>query len=66
MEADIGIHKNILRSEIRPSDLAQWIRIVWDEETNDIMKTVKCLEESDLLRKFVNKTIKNKARRWIS
>ena len=30
------------------------------------MKTVKCLEESDLLRKFVNKTIKNKARRWIS
>ena len=63
MEADIGIHKNILRSEIRPSDLAQWIRIVWDEETNE---TVKCLEESDLLRKFVNKTIKNKARRWIS
>ena len=66
MEADIGIHKNILRSEIRPSDLAQWIRIVWDGETNDIMKTVKCLEESDLLRKFVSKTIKNKARRWIS
>ena len=23
VEADIGIHKNILRSEIRPSDLAQ-------------------------------------------
>ena len=46
MEADIGIHKNILGSEIRPSDLAQWTRIVWDKETNDIMKTVKCLEKS--------------------
>ena len=46
VEADIGIHKNILGSEIRPSDLAQWTRIVWDKETNDIMKTVKCLEKS--------------------
>ena len=32
-----------------------------NEEMNDILKIVKSLEESDLLIKSVNKTIKNKA-----
>ena len=36
--------------------------IILNEEMNDIIKTVKFLEESGLLIKFVNKTIKNEAK----
>ena len=48
----------------RPPDLASCKTkvIVSNEETNDIMKIVKCLKESGLLIKGITKTIKNKAR----
>ena len=36
--------------------------IISNEETNDIFKIVKSLEESDLLIKSISKTIKNKAK----
>ena len=36
--------------------------IISNEETNDIMKIVKSLEESGLLIKIVSKTIKNEAK----
>ena len=36
--------------------------IISNEEMNDIMKIVKSLEESGLLRKGISKTIKNKAK----
>ena len=36
--------------------------IISDEEMKDIMKTVKSLEESGLLKKSVSKTIENKSK----
>ena len=36
--------------------------IISNEEMNDIMKTVKSLEESGLLIKHVSQTIKNEAK----
>ena len=36
--------------------------IISNEEMNDIMKTLKSLEESDLLIKDVSETIENKAK----
>ena len=47
-----GIHKNILESGMT-------ILIISKEQMNDIMKTVKSLEESGLLIKDVSKTIKS-------
>ena len=47
----------------RPSDLAKWtVLIIYNEEMHDIMKIVKWLEESGLLRKDVSETIKNEAK----
>ena len=36
--------------------------IIYNEEMNDIMKIVKCLEESGLLIKIVSETIKNEVK----
>ena len=36
--------------------------IIYNEEINDIMELIKCLEESGLLIKGVSKTIKNNAK----
>ena len=50
--ADTTIHKKILGSGTRPSDLANQTKlIISNEEMNDIMKVVKSLEDSDLLIK---------------
>ena len=47
----------------RPSDSAKWtVLIIYNEEMHDIMKIVKWLEESGLLRKDVSETIKNEAK----
>ena len=48
----------------RPSDLASCVTtlIIFNEEMNDIIKMVKSLEESGLLRKGVSETIKNEAK----
>ena len=52
---DAAIHKKMFGS--RTTTL-----IISNEEMNDIMKIVKSLEESDLLKKSVSKTIENKAK----
>ena len=36
--------------------------IISNEELNDIMKTVKSLEDSGLLKNYVSKTVKNEAK----
>ena len=36
--------------------------IFWNEDMNDIIKIVKSLEESGLLMKVVNETVKNEAK----
>ena len=35
------------------------VTTIWNEEINDIMKIVKCLEESALLIKGVSETVQN-------
>ena len=52
---DAAIHKKMFGS--RTTTL-----IISNEEMNDIMKIVKSLEESDLLKKSVSKTIENEAK----
>ena len=52
---DAAIHKKIFRSGFT-------VLVISCEEMNDIMKIVKSLEESRLLLKGVNKTIKNEAK----
>ena len=52
---DAAIHKKMFGS--RTTTL-----IISNEEMNDIMKIVKSLEESDLLKKIVSKTIENEAK----
>ena len=60
---DAAIHKKMFGSSTRPSDLAkQTTLIISNKEMNDIMKIVKCLEESGLLLKGVSETIKNEAK----
>ena len=57
---DTTIHKKMFGSGTCPSDFAkQTFLIISNEEMNDIMKTVKSLEESGLLIKGVSETIKN-------
>ena len=57
---DAAIHKKMFGSSTRPSDLAKRTTlIISNKEMNDIMKIVKCLEESGLLLKGVSETIKN-------
>ena len=60
---DATIHKKIFALG-RSSDLALRTAtlIISSEEMNDIMKIVKLLEESDLLKKGVSRTSKNKAK----
>ena len=60
---DAAIHKKTFASGIRHLDLPkQTALIISNEETNDIMKIIKFLEESGLLIKGVSKTIKNEAK----
>ena len=59
----VAIHKKMFGSDMHPSDLVKrTTSIISIEEMNDIMKTVKSLEESGLLTKGVSKTIKNEAK----
>ena len=53
---DAAIQKKIFRSGVTTL-------IISNEEMNDIMKTVKLLEESPLLIKGVSETIKNEAKK---
>ena len=53
---DAVVHKKIFGSGIKTIMISY-------EEMNDIMKIVKSLEESDLLIKEDNKTIKNEAKK---
>ena len=53
-EADAAIQKNIFGSRMTTL-------IISNEEKNDIMKIVKSLEESNLIKKDVKKTNKNGA-----
>ena len=55
LAADSCIHKKIFGS-------GNTTLIISNEEMNDIIKTVKSLEESGLLIKGVSKTIKNEAK----
>ena len=52
---DAAIQKKIFGSDMTAL-------IISNEELNDIMKTIKSLEESCLLIKDVSETIKNKAK----
>ena len=60
---DAANHKNLFGSR-RPSDLASRATtlIISNEEMNDIIKTVKYLEESGLLIKGIRETIKNEVK----
>ena len=53
--ADAGIHKKILWS--RTTTL-----IISNDEMNDIMKIVQALEDSNVLLKWVTKTVKNETK----
>ena len=52
---DAAIHKRMFGSDFTTL-------IISNEEMNDIMKIVKCLEESGLLIKGVSKTMKNESK----
>ena len=54
---DAAIHEKIFGSGVTT---------IWNEEINDIMKIVKCLEESALLIKGVSETVQNerKEQKW--
>ena len=52
---DAGIQKKIYGS-------GTTTLIISNEEKNDIMKVVEALEDSDILLKWVSKTIKNKTK----
>ena len=53
--ADAGIHKKILRS-------GTTTLIISNKEMNSIMKIIQALEDSNILLKGVNKTIKNETK----
>ena len=53
----------MFRSGLRPSDLgSRTTLVISNEEMNGIMKIVKSLDESGVLIKGVNETIKNEAK----
>ena len=56
---DSGIHKKILGSGNRPSSTRL---IISNDEMEDIIKTVKYLEDSSLLLNGVSETVQNKAK----
>ena len=60
--SDAPIHRKMFGYGMRSSDLAKRTKlIISSEEMNDIMKTVKSLEESGLLTKRLSETIKNES-----
>ena len=58
--ADAGIHKKILGSGHNDSSFTTLI--ILTSEMNDIIKTVKSLEDSGLLLKGVTKTVQNEVK----
>ena len=56
--ADTGIHKKILGSGHNNTTL-----IISNDEMNEILKIVKCLEDSGVLLKGVSETIQNEAKK---
>ena len=59
----VVIQKKIFGSDIGPTDLTKQTTLTIScEELDDIVKIVKSLEESDLLRKGVDETRKNEAK----
>ena len=60
---DVAIHKKMVGSGHLLNLASRMITlIISNEEINDIIKIIKSLEESGLLIKTVNKTIKNEAK----
>ena len=60
---DAAIHKKMISSGGRSSDLTKWtILNISNEEMKDVMKTIKSLKESGLWIKSVSETIKNEAK----
>ena len=57
---DVGIHKKILGS--RHNRASSTTLIISNDETKDIIKIVKSLEDSGLLLQGVSKTVQNEAR----
>ena len=55
LATDVAIHKKMFGSGFTTL-------ITSNEEMNDIMKIVKCLEESGLLKKGIRETIKNETK----
>ena len=55
LATDVAIHKKMFGSGFTTL-------IISNEEMNDIMKIVKCLEESGLLIKGIRETIKNETK----
>ena len=53
--ADAGIHKKILRS-------GNTTLIISNDEVNDIIKIIKSLEESGLLKKRITETVQNQVK----
>ena len=61
--ANVAIDKKRFGSGMHSSDLGKQTRLtISNKEMNVIMKIVKALEESNLLIKGVNETIKNEAK----
>ena len=60
--ADAGIHKKILGSG-NPSSSHNTVLIISNDETHDIMKIVKSLEDSGLLLKGVTETVQNERKK---
>ena len=60
---DAAIHKKMISSGGRSSDLTKWtILNISNEEMKDVMKTIKSLKESGLWIKGMSETIKNEAK----
>ena len=60
--ADAGIHKKILGSG-NPSSSHNTVLIISNDETHDIIKIVKSLEDSGLLIKGVTETVQNEGKK---
>ena len=67
-QADAGIHEKLLGSVDHPSSSAlhnNTIIAIWNDEMKDIIKIVKCLEDSSLLAKKFKRKIKSKEENFL-
>ena len=62
LAADAGIHKKILGSGNPSSSHNNTVLIVSNNEIEDIIKTIKSLENYSLLIEGVTKTVQNKVK----